>query len=127
MEEGTRGVADGCVLIGAGVALIMLVLGVAVPLAGGTDFNGLPRTLGLSAITTVWVIVVVAALRRRQWLWLGVVVALGPLPVVAYSAFVADSLSNPEAWDAFSSAPWELLVLLLTPMPLFLYGLLRQR
>lgn len=123
MIDGESGSVGGCIFVGALCALVLLGLGIAVPLAGGTDFNGLPRAIGLVAVVAMWAIAVIAALRRHRWIWLAVVVALGPLPLIAYSAFSTDSLSNPEAWDAFDSAPWEMLALMLSPVPLLVYGL----
>lgn len=123
MTNDSSGTLNGYVVVGACVALVILSLGIAVPLAGGTDLNGLPRIVGLAAASVVWVVAVVATLRQRQWLWFGVIVAFGPLPFIAYSAWSTGSLGNQESLGAFASAPWELLVIMLTPLPLILYGL----
>jgi len=118
---------NGCMTAGGVGALVLLLLGVAVPLAGGTDFGGAPRVLGTALVIGVWAMALVSAGRARQWGWLAAVLVLGPLPLVIYGTSVSNDFSYPEQWSAFARAPWYLAALLLTPLPVLAYGVFRLR
>ncbi|HMM43379.1 MAG TPA: hypothetical protein PKA95_15915 [Thermomicrobiales bacterium] len=121
----TRPATNGCLVIGGAFAVVLLVLGVAVPLAGGTDFNGAPRIVGTLLALGVWLVGVVAALRGRRWGWVALLTLAGPLPFVGYATLVADSFDNPDGWAAFADPPWELVALMLAPLPAIAFGLRR--
>lgn len=113
----------GCLTLGSIAAFALLVAGIAVPLAGGTDFDGLPRVLGALLISSVWLLGMVSAARSRQWGWLVALVVFSPLLFVAYGTLISEDLTFPDAWSEFDSPPWHLIALLLTPLLLLLYGL----
>lgn len=112
-----------CLVIGGVLALVSLAMGIAVPLAGGTDFNGAPRVAGTLLAMGVWFVGVVAALRGRRWGWLTLLVLTGPLPLVVYATMVSGSFDNPDDWAAFTEPPWELVALMLAPLPAIAFGL----
>lgn len=117
----------GCVVAGSVGAFGLLVLGIAVPLAGGTDFGGVPRVIGAYLTIIVWCVAVVAAGRSRQWRWLAVLALLSPLWFLLYGTQVSEDFRYPEQWSAFTSEPWYLIGLLLTPLPLLVWGAPRIR
>lgn len=112
----------GYLVVGGTLAFVLLVLGIAVPLAGGTDFDGAPRLSGTLLVTGVWLIGITVAARRRWWGWLAVLALTGPLPLLAYSTLVSESFGNPEEWGSFAEPPWELLGLMLSPLPVLAFG-----
>lgn len=118
---------NGCLVTGSAGALLLLLLGVAVPLAGGTDFNGMPRVLGTALAIVVWLLGVLTAARTRSWVWCAVMLALGPIPLVLYGTIVSDDFTYPEQWDAFARQPWYLIALIVSPLPLLIYGSSRLR
>jgi len=117
----------GSVVAGSIGAFGLLLLGIAVPLAGGTDFGGAPRVAGAYLAVIVWFVAVVAAGRSRQWRWLAALALLSPLWLLLYGTRVTEDFRYPEQWSAFASAPWYLIGLLLTPLLLLAWGALRIR
>ncbi len=118
--------AGGCVIAGGIAALVLLALGIVVPLAGGTDFNGAPRVAGSLLVAAVWLVGLGAAIGRRRWAWVAVLALTGPLPLLAYSTLVSGSFDNPDSWATFARPPWELLLLMLSPLPVLGYGVWRS-
>lgn len=116
----------GCLIVGSVAAVVLLLLGIAVPLAGATDFNGLPRSVGAFLAVVVWVVGLLAAVRGRWWTWALVLFALGPLPLVIYGTRISNDFGYPEDWAAFASPPWYLIALILTPLPVLMYALSRN-
>ncbi len=108
-------------------ALVLLLLGIAVPLTGGTDFNGMPRVFGTGLVVIVWLIGVSVAVRARHWMWLMGLLVFGPVPLILYGTNISDDFSFPDPWDAFARDPWYLIALMLTPLPLLAYGVVRIR
>jgi len=118
---------SGCMVTGGLGALVLLTLGIAVPLAGATDFNGMPRVFGALLVVGVWLIGVAAAVGARQWFWLASILVLGPVPLILYGTSISNDFSFPDPWDAFAREPWYLIALMLTPVPLLAYGVVRTR
>jgi hypothetical protein len=118
--------ARGCLVVGSVAAFVLLLAGVAVPLAGGTDFNGAPRLLGTLLILIVWLIAIAVAVRAQQWGWLVTLVIIGPPVFVLYGTLISEDFMFPDAWEEFGSPPWYLIALTLTPVVLLLYGLLER-
>lgn len=116
----------GCLVPASVAALVLLLLGIVVPLAGATDFNGIPRSVGSFLIVIVWAVGFLAAVRSRRWTWVLVLLALGPLPLVIYGTQISNDFSYPEEWSAFASPPWYLIALILTPLPVLVYALSRN-
>ena len=112
----------GCLAISSLGALIVLLLGIAVPLAGGTDFDGVPRVTGAVMTVMIWLAGISYAARYRQWIWLMVLLLLSPLWFLWYGTSVSEDFTYPEQWSAFTDQPWYLLGLLMTPLPLLAYG-----
>ena len=112
----------GCLVISSLGALIVLLLGIAVPLAGGTDFDGVPRVAGTVLIVVIWLAGISYAARYRQWMWLTGILLLSPLWFLWYGTSVSEDFTYPEQWSAFDDQPWYLIGLLLTPIPLLTYG-----
>lgn len=125
MSVEPRPATNGCLVLGGAIALLLLALGIAVPLAGGTDFNGVPRLVGALLAAGVWLVGIVAAFRGRRWGWLAFLAFAGPLPFVGYATLVAGSFENPDEWAAFTDPPWELVALMLAPLPVTAFGLRR--
>lgn len=117
----------GCLILGGVAAIGLLLLGIAVPLAGGTDFNGVLRRLGSLLVMGVWIVALVAAARARRWGWTAALTLTGPLPLLAYSMYVSGSFDSPDAWATFADPPWELLTLTLSPLPALVYAVQRAK
>jgi hypothetical protein len=115
----------GCLAVSSLGALIVLLLGIAVPLAGGTDFGGVPRVAGAVMIVMIWLAGISYAARYRQWIWLTGLLLLSPLWFLWYGTSVSDDFTYPEQCSAFADQPWYLLGLLMTPIPLLAYGAAR--
>lgn len=112
----------GCLAVSSLGALIVLLLGIAVPLAGGTDFDGVPRVAGTVLIVVIWLAGISYAARYRQWMWLTGILLLSPFWFLWYGTSVSEDFTYPEQWSAFDDQPWYLIGLLLTPIPLLAYG-----
>lgn len=115
----------GWLITGSVSALIVLLLGIAVPLAGGTDFNSVPRVAGTLLLVAVWLVAMASAARARHWGWLAALSLLSPLWFLLYTTQTPERFTYPERWSAFDSQPWHLVGLLLAPLPLLAYGVLR--
>jgi hypothetical protein len=115
----------GCLAISSLGALVVLLLGIAVPLAGGTDFGGVPRLVGAILIVVIWLAGIRYAARNHQWMWLMGFLLLSPLWFLWYGTSVSDDFTYPEQWSTFDDQPWYLIGLLITPVPLLAYGALR--
>jgi hypothetical protein len=115
----------GCLAISSLGALVVLLLGIAVPLAGGTDFGGVPRLVGAVLIVVIWLAGIRYAARNHQWMWLMGFLLLSPLWFLWYGTSVSDDFTYPEQWSTFDDQPWYLIGLLITPVPLLAYGALR--
>lgn len=116
---------SGCLVVSSAGALIVLTLGIAVPLAGGTDFGGVLRGTGALLIVVVWLAGIAYAARLRHWPWLVGLLLLSPLWFLWYGTRVSEDFSYPEKWSAFESQPWYLIGLMVTSLPLLAYGAVR--
>jgi len=115
----------GCLAASSVGALVVLLLGIAVPLAGGTDFAGVPRVVGAVLIVAIWLAGLSYAARHRQWFWLAVLLLFSPVWFLWYGTRISNDFTYPEQWSAFADQPWYLLGLLITPIPLLAYGAAR--
>ena len=121
----------GCasvVLVGMSVfTLVVLGLGVVAPLAGGSDMNSVPRTVGILLALLVWGAGLATAWSAGRRAWAGAILVLSPLLPLAWGLLVSRDISYPEAWGEWARPPWYLVALLLTPLPTLLFGLVAWR